>query len=172
MPTKLITLNDLYAGQQVMLKVQQEFSKGQEKLFKSQNTLSEGQKRLLKSQDTLSKDLHELKDLTTAGFDTMNDRFDRLEAQVDRLEARVSRLDTHMTYQSAVQRAANVRWERSEGKNQAVEADIKEIYAMIASLKHRHGKQLAADAALNRRVQHVEAFVRELSAQTGIPYKA
>ncbi|HXR50028.1 MAG TPA: hypothetical protein VN778_03305 [Verrucomicrobiae bacterium] len=41
---------------------------------------------------------------------------------------------------------------------------------MIANLKKRFGKQLDERTDLKTRVRRVEAFAREVSAQTGIPY--
>jgi len=59
---------------------------------------------------------------------------------------------------------------RIEGSIESHYADIKELYRMIANLKKRFGKQLDERTDLKTRVRRVEAFAREVSAQTGIPY--
>jgi chromosome segregation ATPase len=129
-------------------------------------------------QDTSIDDLAEsISVLATAvdkGFKQVNVQFQGVNTRLDRLEIgqqslREAQRETNqrLAKLEAAQRETNERLDRLEGNQQALEADVKELYTMLASLErafHTFTKEQHA------RYKNLEDFALKISAKTGIPY--
>ena len=90
-----VTLQDLYDGQQLLIRLFNgldsrvaNLESRMESLSVKVESLDNKVDKLDAKVEGLGRDLSKLRAYTEAGFDTLNDRFDRLEARMDGFEGR------------------------------------------------------------------------------------
>lgn len=69
------------------------------------------------------------------------------------------------------QTEANGRLTKIVGTLEAIQADIKELYKMVSSLRKEMNSQKMSISKLEKRISDVEAFAILVSRQTGIQFK-
>ena len=118
-----------------------------------------------------------LAQLMTAGFDTMGERFDRLEDRMDRAEKIQDEHTQLLQEHSQILRehskkliTLDSKVDKLIGVTMALEADIKELYRMIAELRKDLAKETRHLPEYRARLENLELFARNVSHQTGIKF--
>ena len=57
------------------------------------------------------------------------------------------------------------------GKLEAIQNDIKDMYKMLSAVQKAVGKLRKSDKELDQRLTNLEEFAKNLSRQTGVPFK-
>ena len=57
------------------------------------------------------------------------------------------------------------------GKLEAIQNDIKDMYRMLSAVQKAVGKLRKSDKELDQRLTNLEEFAKNLSRQTGVPFK-
>lgn len=111
--------------------------------------------------DDLAESISVLAMAVDKGFKQVNVRLDALEKGQQEINLRLTRLET-------AQRETNQRLDRLEGNQEALEADVKELYTMLAELRRDFQ---AFTKQQHARYKNLEDFALKVSVKTGIPYR-
>ncbi|MES2971538.1 MAG: hypothetical protein V4702_04400 [Patescibacteria group bacterium] len=89
----------------------------------------------------------------------------------DKIEKSQAETNTRLYAVEKGQAETNTRLDNIEGKLEAIQADIKELYKMIASLRKDINENKLHWIELERRVSAVETLAILISKKTGIKFK-
>lgn len=116
-------------------------------------------------QDTSLDDIAQaIADLSTMTATAIADLGTELRSEMNSLK---TELRSEMTNLTAEQHETNQRLSRLEGKSDALEDDIKELYRMIEELRKDFEDFTIEERA---RFANLENFARQVSLKTGIPF--
>lgn len=101
-----------------------------------------------------------------ARFDAMDQRFDTMDQRVDTIDQRISRVEDDLSTVKQDIRSVNKTLDSLDGRIQALEADIREIYLMLA--RRDAGDPTFSKLTLEKKLLQLNTNLLATAKQAGI----
>ena len=109
-----------------------------------------------------------IQELVLPRFDQHDARFDAQDARFDALDHRLTRLEADIKAVEIDMRQVKSTLGKLDGRSEGLEADVKELYSMVAAQKPTYTDKQFANLSTEQRVIQMYEAVRLIAREMGI----